>query len=106
MCSALTKLSLLYLSLEAWAELGGAISGILLLMSAWRANEILHDVHEVQRIAQKREEQDLGRVADNAAKRNRSIPAQWQRVDHWCLRGGLALFIVASLIKCALAVCK
>ncbi|PNG50504.1 hypothetical protein WDL1P1_00562 (plasmid) [Variovorax sp. WDL1] len=89
------------MSLETWSDVCGLVSGILLVVTAWRNDGLYGFVDNLRKVvsdakAKSRPEDPMAPVVIAALEAELS---RWSWVDRWSLRGGAVFLVAAFLLK-------
>lgn len=89
------------MSLETWSDVCGLVSGILLVVTAWRNDGLYGFVDNLRKAvaeAKAKARPDDPLAPDVIAALEGEL-TKWSWIDRWSLRGGAVFLIVAFLLK-------
>lgn len=85
--------------MEVIAELLAFVSGLLLLRPAWRINDNLRQSAQLREILVKSKSSLEHTIIPKIQERLAEATSSWNSADQFCLRVGVSLFVLSTLIK-------
>jgi hypothetical protein len=84
---------------NAFSDSLGLVSGVLLLVPSWKANDLLKEIKDLKTLATSATSNFSKDTAKQLLERFAAAPLSWDKWDDACLRGGAACLAASFLVK-------
>jgi hypothetical protein len=87
-------------TLETLSDIAGLLSGVCLLVTAWRNDGLFGFIDRMRKIVDEAKAQGLADAkADKVLDGLQAELSRWTWLDRWSLRAGAALLLTAFMLK-------